>query len=591
MEQKPDQPICCYRSQLNELRLNGEFVDMEIIVGPETFRVHRLAMAAKSDYFRTVMSSQLREARENRVIIEDVDPEIMRTVIEFCYTNEVSLNDNNFRQVLSAAFRFCMESLKDLCVEFIQPRMSPSNCTGLIHSFQLYSLKHLLDIAIGFCLENFDLIHKTPKFSDIEEHVWEILLPDDRLNLSESGIFRALVKWAEHDLENRKAAFERLVKHVRFATIDASELEKLSVLKLARMSGSCKELIEKAKYHQETEYQDRHSEDEPLAEVSATQRRNLKNCQRMYAIGGRAYARSGSFRYFETLSSVEIFNHNTDEWTEAAPMHSQREEFGCALFGDDIYVAGGIHGGQTLNTFERYSIANDTWQSLPAMPTARHGLGLVALGEYLYAIGGSNMLISYDHLDLVERFHPGERRWDSCARMLIPRLCATYVALGGYIYAIGGNSKSYVRTTLEKYDPETDSWCRLTSLFQVIERFQCTCYKGTIQIMRLDERTRSHLELFVYNPSTDRWTEMRAPTDRRCIEFVELGRELYAVGGPTNDSTLNLVKSYNPETYQWTARTGTTTNRSSCGLIVHPQRMFPDKHLLAPLFKKKYSIK
>jgi len=72
VEQKAEQPICCYRSQLNELRLNGEFVEMEIIVGSETYRVHRVIMAAKSDYLGAVMSSKLKEAKEHRVMIKDL---------------------------------------------------------------------------------------------------------------------------------------------------------------------------------------------------------------------------------------------------------------------------------------------------------------------------------------------------------------------------------------------------------------------------------------------------------------------------------------------------------------------------------------
>jgi len=55
MEREPGHPTCCYGSGLNEIRLDGEFVDMEIIVGSETYHVHRVIMAAKSDYFRAAM--------------------------------------------------------------------------------------------------------------------------------------------------------------------------------------------------------------------------------------------------------------------------------------------------------------------------------------------------------------------------------------------------------------------------------------------------------------------------------------------------------------------------------------------------------
>jgi len=589
MDQKLSHPTCCYGSRLNELRLNGELVDMDIVVGSETYRVHQVIMAAKSDYFRAIMSSQLREAKENRVTIEDVDPENMKTVIEFCYTNQLSLNDDNFHQVLSAAFRFCIESLKEFCVEFIGPRITASNCIGLIHSFQQYSLTHLLDNAIGFSLENFDLVCDTPEFSDIEEYVWEILLPDDRLNLSESSVFRALVKWTEHDLENRKAAFERLVKHVRFATIDASELSELSSFELATISESCKELIAKAKNYLEIKRQDKQSESETLAKVSATPRRNLRNCQRMYAIGGYPFVQMGELPLdepHETLPdfrSVEIYDPNTDKWTEA-PMQSQRVYFGCAVLGDDIYIVGGTDGDNSLDTFERYSITNDTWQSLPAMPTARHSLGLVALGEYLYAIGGMDSVFS---VDTVERFRPGDTKWHECAPMLNPRDDASYVALDGYIYAIGGESALRKKTTLERYDPRTDSWCSLSPLFQSIQRFESTCCRGMIYIMCCDEGPPPHLQIFVYDPSKDKWLQLlRAPTHLCSVKFVEFHRELYAVGVLTDDSDPTRLESYNPETKQWTAKTGMTSRRTGYSLIVHPQRMFPAKHPLVPLVEQ-----
>jgi len=99
-----------------------------------------------------------------------------------------------------------------------------------------------------------------------------------------------------------------------------------------------------------------------------------------------------------------------------------------------------------------------------------------------------------------------------------------------------------------------------------------------------DVRSGPHLEFYVYNPSRDRWWGLpEAPTDRRRAEFVEFGRQLYAVGQLAEDSGLDLFESYNPDTKEWTARSGMTIKRAKYGLIVHPQRDFPDKHILASL--------
>jgi len=594
MEENSSQPTCYHGLQLNKMRLNGEFVDMEIIVGSETFHVHRVIMAAISEYFKAVMSNKMREATENRVIIDGVDPDTMKTVIEFCYTNQVSLNDDNFNQVLSAAFRFCVQPLQDKCIKFIQSMICASNCTRLIHLFQQYDLEHLHDKAIGICLENFDLVCETPKFFDIDEDLWKILLPAESLNLSESGIFRALVKWTEHDLENRKAAFERLVKQVRFATIDASELSELSSFKLATISESCKELIAKVKNYLEIKRQDKQSGSEALAEISATPRRNLRNCQRMYAIGGRGYVLSdspGSSRYHrETLSSVEIYDPNTDTWTEAAPMHSRRTRFGCTVLDDHIYVAGGSNedgplissvGYSVLNNFERYSIAQNAWEILPMMSHPRRDLALVALGKDLYAIGGYD---GHQILSMVERFCPDERKWNSCAPMISERSLAAHAVLDGYIYVIGGEIWEIAK--LEKYDPKTDSWCSLVSVPGLNKRLECTYHGADIYIMGWPGPSTSKLQFLVFNPSRMSGYKLpEVPIDKRHSKFLEFGRQLFAVSWKYLDDTKDVLVSYNRETRQWSPRAGMSTEGAERGYIVHPQRSYPDHNELIYLMK------
>jgi len=446
----------------------------------------------------------------------------------------------------------------------------------------------LLNKAIGFYLENFDLVCKTPRFLDIEEDIWQILLQDERLNLPESGIFKALVKWTEHDLENRKAAFDRLVKHVRFATINASELSVLSNLELATVSESCREMIAKAK-NSEIERQSKQSEGEPLPDVSATPRRNLRNRQRLYAIGGCRYVEylTGYYSYSydrKSISSVEIYDPNADKWTQAAPMNSRRCAFGCTVLGDYIYVAGGEHDDELLESFERYSIANDTWESLEPMVEPRRDLGLVALNGDIYAMGG---FCHSGRINRVEIWRSDTKYWDECSRMMVTRVNAAYVALDGYIYAIGGDGPEFVDPTIERYDPQTDSWCRLEILDNTYDRCECTIYEGMLYIMSWSDDPQPCLHFSVYNLSTDHHSDLpKMPTKRLSFKTAELGRELYAAGGKRGELASNIVECYNPETKQWTTRTNMKSERAECGLIVHPQRMFPDKHLLAPLVEK-----
>ena len=64
----------------------------------------------------------------------------------------------------------------------------------------------------------------------------------------------------------------------------------------------------------------------------------------MAALEGKLYA-AGGYDGTHSLSSVEVFDPQTNAWTELAPMSTTRKEFGLVAAQGQLYAAGG-YGGQ-----------------------------------------------------------------------------------------------------------------------------------------------------------------------------------------------------------------------------------------------------
>lgn len=94
-----------------------------------------------------------------------------------------------------------------------------------------------------------------------------------------------------------------------------------------------------------------------------------------------------------SLSSVEMYDPETNSWSERAPLPTPRQAMGADLGADGrIYVVGGAPSyahPRPLAVVEIYDPKTDTWETGPSMRFARRGHAVVATPDgKLYAIGG-----------------------------------------------------------------------------------------------------------------------------------------------------------------------------------------------------------
>jgi N-acetylneuraminic acid mutarotase len=132
-------------------------------------------------------------------------------------------------------------------------------------------------------------------------------------------------------------------------------------------------------------------------------------------------------------------------WTTKADMPTPRwEHYTCVVDGK-IYVIGGAGPVyQTLGTVEVYDPATDTWTEKSEMPTARQGLSTSVVNGKIYAIGGgaspsAGYGTAVDTFSTVEEYDPVTDTWTTKSPMPTSRGWHSANVVDEKIYIFGGS--------------------------------------------------------------------------------------------------------------------------------------------------------
>ena len=153
----------------------------------------------------------------------------------------------------------------------------------------------------------------------------------------------------------------------------------------------------------------------------------------------------------DTQGNSLIFS--TAQWTQKAEMPTARSAFSTCVVDGKIFVIGGSaqlewgeYGDMSLSTVEMYDPETDIWEGKANMPTVRSDVSVSVVDGKIYAIGGSKMKkiqvprgfrTRSEELPTVEMYDPATDTWTQKADMPTPRKTKTCV-VDGKIYAIGG---------------------------------------------------------------------------------------------------------------------------------------------------------
>ncbi|KAM4661276.1 kelch-like protein 4 [Amazona ochrocephala] len=546
-----------FRKMENYLQ-QKQLCDVLLIVGDQKIPAHRLVLSAVSDYFAAMFTNDVREAKQEEIKMEGVDPDALKALVRYAYTGILELKEDTIESLLAAACLLQLSQVIEVCCNFLMKQLHPSNCLGIRSFGDAQGCTELLKVAHTYTMDHFTEVIKNQEFLLLPANEIAKLLSSDDINIpDEEAIFQALMMWVRHDLQNRQRDLGMLLSYIRLPLLSPQLLADLENSPMFADDLECQKLLMEAmKYHLLPERRS-------MMQSPRTKPRK-STVGALYAVGGMDATKG--------TTTIEKYDLRTNSWIQIGTMNGRRLQFGVAVIDNKLYIVGGRDGLKTSNIVECFNPITKAWTIMPPMSTHRHGLGVAMLEGPMYAVGGHD---GWSYLNTVERWDPQARQWNYVASMSTPRSTVGVAALNSKLYAVGGRDGSSCLKSMECFDPHTNKWSICASMSKRRGGVGVATYNGFLYAVGgHDAPASNHCSRLSdcverYDPKTDAWTTV-APLSvpRDAVGICPLGDRLYAVGGYDGHTYLDTVESYDAQNNEWTKEVPVNIGRAGACVVV-----------------------
>jgi len=142
--------ICRLSTDIESMFDTGRFSDCIIACGGREFPCHKFILSARSSVFDAMFSHDMREHVQNRVDIEDLDAKVVLEMIKYIYSGQVTELDFKAADLLTAAEKYDLEELKNMCVTNLCNSIRNDNVLDMLVLVETYDLPELRKSALEF---------------------------------------------------------------------------------------------------------------------------------------------------------------------------------------------------------------------------------------------------------------------------------------------------------------------------------------------------------------------------------------------------------------------------------------------------------
>ncbi|KAM4612174.1 kelch-like protein 33 [Polymixia lowei] len=532
--------------------------DVVLEVDGALFQVHRVILAASSDYFRGMFTCGMRESYQPRVTLPFLLASELQVLIGCSYSGTLLLTWECVFDITCTALQLQFQPALPLCLDFMWREMEAGSCLDVASFAEAYGMSELREEADDFVLRNFWEVSAAVKFQDLPAEKLLVYLRSDGLCVpSELAVFRAAVSWLEADPEERFGMASLLMTGVRFPLMTFREFREVRAVNLRMECSGHKEVELYGSALREFGFSLPDAQD---------QRRARQPKDALVLVGGDQLNPDIGQR----LPSRELWFANTlrsgtglvkeVEWRRLGEMPDKpRFRHGAGAMEGMLYVVGGCHfytKGDTMKSAYRYDPVQDSWKRLADMQEFRSNFPVVVRRKCLYAIGGDRELNT--NVDSVEVYNPDSDSW-SYTKPLDQALSGQAVTVvDGDIFISGGFNCNYkCLVSMFLYHPERGSTC-LADMTRDRAQHCMEVLRGHLYVAggvcNLRKFYADQLACEVYDPATDSWSVFASlPVPHVGAASATLEERIYILGGYCQDdySESGLVHRYDLGTGRW----------------------------------------
>ncbi|XP_068428933.1 kelch-like protein 41a [Clinocottus analis] len=520
---------------LKELLNENKLIDCVLKVGDRSIPCHRLILTACSPYFRELyFSADGKEMDTMEVVLENMDPNVMEAIVNYMYSAEIDINENNVQDVLAAANRLQIPSVFTVCVNYLQKGLSKKNCLSIYRLGLMLSSARLALAARDHIADWFETIAKDEDFLELTPPELFAVIGADTLNVEkEEVVFETLMRWIRKDKEKRVKSLEEAFDCIRFRLLPEKyfkeKVEKDDLIK------SNPEILKKIKVIQEAfagKLPEKTKGENDEEGEEGTLPGYLKD-KRRYGM----YAKDMVLMINDT-ASVAYDTQENECFLAAMSELIPRNHVSVVSKNNILYVLGGLFVDEEdkENPLQCYLYQFDSltaeWVALPPMPSPRC---LFAVGEcenLLFAIAGKD-LQSDESQDTVMCYDTKKMKWTQTKKLPTNIHGHCVVSENGLVYCIGGKADDNKATNkMFAYNHKRSEWKEVASMKTPRSMFGAVIHKGMIVVAGGVNEEGLIAACETYDFGTNKWSPFTdLPQERSSVNLVSCGGQLFTLGG------------------------------------------------------------
>ena len=149
---------------------NAEFADLSIRLDDgSSFPAHKVILAARSDYFKALLTGGMKETGLSEIPIGDLSKEVLQLLMVYLYSGTVECDGDHIIPLFVAADRFTLEDLRAFAVQEFKRCLTIENVLCLLLAVQEVPL--LLEACKSFVLGHYKEVALLPAFETLPQHL------------------------------------------------------------------------------------------------------------------------------------------------------------------------------------------------------------------------------------------------------------------------------------------------------------------------------------------------------------------------------------------------------------------------------------
>ena len=143
-----------FRDDLVSLFHDSKLTDVTIVCKDREFQCHKAVLAGRSTVFEAMFTHEMKEKKDSKVDIQDMDEDTLRDMLVFMYSGRVGNLEGKAASLMSAGEKYDLKELKKICEEYLCFNLNLDNVLDMLILADFHSASNLRSLALKFIGEN-----------------------------------------------------------------------------------------------------------------------------------------------------------------------------------------------------------------------------------------------------------------------------------------------------------------------------------------------------------------------------------------------------------------------------------------------------